>query len=854
MSLLSQETINRVLSAPLPDLTQIRTTEAVVPRRAASLLEHLLVEPKITCPDWHLQVAEAFLRVGQASGALEHSRASMKLNAESRSLDMLPRSWFIQSLALMSQGIYGGARQLVEQMESVALGLGDAKALGLFHEANGWLLLKSGSLVSGEYSQALESFEKALEVWIGEDIASNQITAMDGIANVLVLLGKPFESLETVDSGLRLAAEANDWRFVHRLLLHRAIALRDQGYRQQSEEAFQLTLDWCAYEGDDYCRTRTLIGLGQLYGVSSDARYYRAEPTFLAAIDLADRIGAPVLRMEGHMGLADYLLQDNQPDRAQEEQARAAQIAERVANEGTRRFLELRENERRQRDEARRQRFERRMREAFESSLDAIFVFDARRGSDGSVIDLVNEVRNTAATNLVESTPASARLLSELAHHPVFNGITEPIRTVVESNVPYDDETIAILRGEQRWFARRVVPMTDGAALTIRDISDRKTAETALREAAEKATRADHAKTEFLAHMSHEVRTPISGVLGLAKLLSDTRLTDSQRTYVEGIISSTDILMSVIGDLLDLAKIEAGKLTVESTTVNVRKLVEDAAKLFRTQAEAKNLEFVVDIEDALPPYILIDGTRLRQIVFNLLSNALKFTQEGSISIRVYPRDQRFRVEVKDTGIGIPQEKQGAVFEAFEQVAQASSQGTGLGLAISRELVGLMGGQIGVVSEPGKGSLFWVDLPLNEVLGSKPNLPSHVHPVEKKFEGKRVLLVEDNRFNALVAKTLLSKLGFTVVLANDGAEAISKAKERYDAILMDVRLPSMDGLEATRQIRLEEGRNDRRTPIIAVTAAALTSEREDCLAAGMDEYLGKPFTLESLRSTMERWVH
>ncbi|HEY0866673.1 MAG TPA: ATP-binding protein [Fimbriimonas sp.] len=853
MALLSVEALNRVLSAPLPDLAQIRGAASQARGRASALLEHLLAEPQPRDPDWQHELSIAYLRLGYAAQALEHSREAMKVNAEGSNLMILPRTWYVQTLALLNQGIYGGARQLLEQMEAVAVGLDDKSAIGLHHNANGWLLLRSGSYATGEFEKALDEFEKALEIWVELGDSGRQIESTEGIASALHLLGRYFESLEMVDSGLRLAGDVDDWHCTHGLLLSRALSLRDQGYRLAAEEALQLTLDWCAYEGDDYTRARALMGLGEFYATSSDARYFRAEPTLQSAISLCERIGSPVLCMEARMALADFLSQEGQMDRAQEVRTQAVKIAERVANEGTRKYLELRENERKLRDQVRRQRFEKRLREAFEGSLDSMFVFDARRGSDGTVIDLENEVRNSAACELIETPSGLTRMLSELSDHPVFAGLSEEIPAVVDRGTPYSDEINVNLGGEDRWLARRVVPMTDGATLTVHDVTERRSAEILLRETAERAKQADQAKSEFLAHMSHEVRTPITGVLGLARLLSETRLTETQRTYVEGIVSSADLLLEVISDFLDLSKIEAGKFEIEPTIVNVRKLLEDCAKVIRNQAEAKGLSFELSIDDGLPPFILLDGTRFRQITVNLLGNALKFTREGSIALRVFAKDDRFRMEVRDTGVGVAADMTDRIFEAYEQADGTHNQGTGLGLAISKKLVQMMGGCIGVESQVEHGSLFWVELPLEESMGTRPETPATASSTEKPFHGKKALSVEDNRISALVTKTQLAREGLSVDLATDGGQAVAKAKRAYDIVFMDLSLPTIDGFEATRQIRANERGSGRRTPIIGLTAGGLPMGKEKALEAGMDDYLVKPITPQALREVLERWV-
>jgi CheY-like chemotaxis protein len=340
-------------------------------------------------------------------------------------------------------------------------------------------------------------------------------------------------------------------------------------------------------------------------------------------------------------------------------------------------------------------------------------------------------------------------------------------------------------------------------------------------------------------------------VLGLARLLADTTLDPVQRSYVDGIVSSADILLSVIGDVLDLSKIEAGRVELEATATELAPLVGRVAALFQGQAKAKGLSLSVLVQPSLPRYILADGSRLQQVLANLVGNAVKFTKAGSVEVAVNRLEGRLRFEVRDTGPGIAQGGLDSAFEAFHQASQEARLmgGSGLGLTIARSILQLMGGTIGAVSRVGEGSCFWFELPL---IPAEPPTPNQPDAPTTDLKGVRVLLVEDNAVNVMVAGGLLRKAGCEYTVADDGARAVQMVEDQqFGAILMDVRMPGMDGLEATRRIRALE--RERRTPIIALTASALTDDREECFEAGMDDYLGKPFTEEALRATLSRWV-
>jgi signal transduction histidine kinase/CheY-like chemotaxis protein len=369
------------------------------------------------------------------------------------------------------------------------------------------------------------------------------------------------------------------------------------------------------------------------------------------------------------------------------------------------------------------------------------------------------------------------------------------------------------------------------------------------------AEAANASKSAFLANMSHEIRTPMNGILGYADLALQSDSAQEQRECLQTILSSGDALLSILNDVLDLSKIESGKFDILNEPFSLRALLNEAGKVFAFRFREKGLAFELSVSDGLPDYLMGDALRLRQILLNLLGNAVKFTGEGSIGLSATGEQAgnriSLRLSVSDSGIGIPLEKQHLIFEAFRQADDSTSKkygGTGLGLSICTRLVELMGGKMELESAPGRGSCFSVLLSL-AVAEQNPVVQSTEQATSDLSEPLRILLAEDNPVNQKLAVKLLEKQGHTVTMASDGRRAVEAfIAGPFDLILMDVHMPGMDGLEATRRIRELEG-NSARIPIIALTALAMAGDREICLAAGMDGFVAKPIRLNELRTEM-----
>ena len=400
-----------------------------------------------------------------------------------------------------------------------------------------------------------------------------------------------------------------------------------------------------------------------------------------------------------------------------------------------------------------------------------------------------------------------------------------------------------------------------------------------LQAASETAEAASMAKGSFLASMSHEIRTPMNGVLGMLELVRGTPLTDEQRELVDTAFDSGQALLQILNDILDFSKAEAGMLHIENIPCDLRQLVSDITGLHTAIARSRGLGTSIHVAPDVPPLVRCDPFRLRQVLNNLIGNALKFTAEGGISLMVELNpavenapEVLLRFSVRDSGVGIPREQQERIFEAFTQADQGTSRrfgGTGLGLAICKRLVTMMGGQIGVESAGGIGSIFWFTLPLDVaspgeitrpqglVESTPPGPEAPVSPTPVKLPSRRstdyaadVLVVEDNEVNQLVTSGMLRRLGYTSEIAADGSIALEKLQSRrYGMVLMDMQMPGMDGVAATQAWR-ELEQPGARIPIVAMTANVQSSDREACLRAGMDDFLGKPVHMEELRSKLE----
>jgi signal transduction histidine kinase/ActR/RegA family two-component response regulator/tetratricopeptide (TPR) repeat protein len=717
----------------------------------------------------------------------------------------------------------------------------------LYQEKN--IALADSGPIGGDAQSSLWLFGEAANRFTALGEIDLAVRAWTEYARVQIEMGRYIDAIGTIEAASRLAKTHDRWHHIGRLLLNAGMAATDQGYRKGVEKTLRNGIAWCHYLGDAWGRTDGWTALGRLLGYEMPAgnpdlahepdRYLRK------AVEEAERMGltwmvagidntrAWVFRKAGNESRSRHLLgEDADTPNAREKLALdSTQVTERI-------------------NDTIRQKTANRLHDGVEHSPDPFFVFDAIRNIEGDCRDFVSPYANLAAIHMIGRDPVHVCLYSEARTLPHLGGLEDPLLRAVEGRESFEDLIAVPQEDGEAWFQRRIAPSGDGAVLTLRDVTAEKRIEVALRHSAESAARSEQAKSTFLANMSHEIRTPLNGVLGLARMLAETPLDETQRSYVEDIVASGDMLLDLIGDILDVSKIESQDMRLSPQAISLPVLVSGIVKLFRGQAEEKSTSLGYRLETNVPETVFADGVRLRQILANLVGNAVKFTREGKVEIRVWMDGDLTTFEVRDSGVGIPLERLETIFDRFQQAGSAVYGGTGLGLTICRALAELMGGDVRVTSELGKGSSFFVRLPLKAVretvlaISTEPSL---------RFDGRRILLVDDNRVNMLVSTHALRKLGCDVVYAEDGQKALDAlAREAFDLVLMDVRMPVLNGLDATRELRRREG-DGPRLPVVALTAGALLHEQKECFEAGMDDFASKPFTTDSIREVLARWL-
>ncbi|CAN5653711.1 hypothetical protein BH11ARM2_BH11ARM2_26310 [soil metagenome] len=705
--------------------------------------------------------------------------------------------------------------------------------------AKAWKLLLDGSLEDGTFHAASLKFDKAAMIAARLGCEDERLEALTGQVDAVIGVGRHLEAIDRADETLALSVELGNYKAIPALLCLRATVMRDVGYREPAAETFEAALATLDVWSRPIWEQRARLGYGVLlsYRISHGNR--DALETALAMLREGERIAVGLgawphlVEFRSAMAAACETAGDGERAaifrRAESEAATEGGLHRQIR---IARAITLR-------NEEESVLVEEGLRVAVEEDSSPFILFRRLLGPSNELKEFQAIYRNAAALRILDYEDHGLHLLSELEQKPHCRGFAGAIRRAALGETSEDEVELDTAAG-RRIYRRRAIPSMDGAVLLLEDV-------TRFVEAVRTSEKLAKAKSEFLAHMSHEIRTPLNGVLGLAHLLEGSDLNEQQQSWIDGLLSSGDLLLRVINDILDVSKIEEGKLELASDPVSFAAIVRETAALNEPRAREKGLRLCLHIDPEVEHPVKGDAARLKQVLGNLVSNAIRYTERGEVRITAQRTEKGVRFLIADTGSGISPEEHGRIFAPFE-TGNLPESGTGLGLAIARRIVGLMGGELDLQSDAGAGSVFSFELP------TVPAEDTGSYDIYQATElAMRILLVEDNDVNALVATGHLERIGCRVTRAVDGEEALRVASggNEWDVVLMDVRLPGISGLQATQQLRRIPG--FERLPIVAMTAGALLDEREACFEAGMDAYLSKPFRPRDLTDTLRRFI-
>lgn len=759
---------------------------------------------------------------------------------------------------------FKAADPLLRRLESIRNFESDPFLNARCLEVVGRYYMLSGSFTNGRFESAHDRFEPAFDVYERHQCLGGMIRSLRGLIDAKSGLGRYYESLQTVEKALHLAIEHRVAGFLSDVITGEGNALRDVGHRTTTRQSYDLAVLFATAMEEKVTKARTISCYGALL-----ANLIRPnDPGSLLAVDQMYQEALDILQDYEYVDITVQIMRRRADAFDRFEDFRLRDYWLKKSEQILAQYFESNTSIPIARHQLEKDFFDHRtkkqndlIRVAVDQGKDAYLIFVPLRDNQAKIIDFQIIYRNRMAEEVILATTAGFHLASEAPPGTVFGNLSEMLISVYNSDERLEDRRVIPGDPDPRTVIFQAFPSQDGVVVVIQDISDTVRLTHQLEESLLQKDAAMKSRDRFLANMSHEVRTPINGVLGLARLLQKSPLTEQQNELVAGILEGGQMLRHVIGDVLDIVRIEQGEIQLQARPFAWSSVAQSVIRVFRGQVVEKGLALTYKEDPNLHPGYLGDSDRFRQVISNLIGNAIRFTDEGSITLEVnrvrHDSDtDTIEVAVEDTGIGISAQDQESIFEAFTQVNTEAGRhhgGTGLGLAICRQILSAMSGTIRVASVPGRGSRFTFEVELARAphpVVAAEELYQPSPESEALAQGRQILVVEDNSLNRIVARHTLEGFGAEITEATSGTQAIQLASEQqFDLIFMDIRMPGLDGFETTDRIRRQT--KNAATPIYALTAGALSTDPEECLRAGMNGYVAKPFTVDAIQECLTK---
>lgn len=831
-----------LLSVALPSLSDLD------PESPAAAFEWQRKEVEILSSTGQLPIVDAVrlaswrLYRGDLDGALEAAREAVRRSVLVSDWEHLVVGKLLEAQTQVLRGRPDEAASIAEGIDKFAL-LDVKPTTHLFARELEGLLLYFNRKTAQEDNDVMAIFEQLSREYLQSGFIQDSLRVSERASRASAAGEQYIQAIKHCEAALKISVEQNEYTYCGRLLIAAASAASDVGYRDHVEALFRLGREWAEYTGDWFASMIGLIGLGQYYGYSMDPTAtheieWRIAPS-LQARELCEAIGAYPLASVACDAIAFVYRKVGNRELADEWSRRATYTSTELEEVAVKYRLQE-ERLLQSIEQVRMDRMAARIHAGIESSPDLYFVFDPILTRDGALADLRNEFRNVAAGALLGIHASSVRMLSALEHHPYFEVLATHIRVAVTDKVSYHDMVRIDEPSHPTWITRSVVPSDQGALVIFRDITESRLVAEKMRIEAEVAKQAAEAQMRFMAHMSHEVRTPLNGVIGHAQQLADTSLDATQEEHVTGIAISSRQLLNFFNDILELSRIESGVRAQVIEPTNIVSLID---QIFRDEG----IDVNVVAKSDMPSMMRIERDAFAFVVGRIAS-LMAHGSESTVSIEV--NQDLVKLCVSPVKASIEDEAlQDAISGRLDSPSMASIEGRWVGLYAASLLCREFGEPITVEqTRTGERSICF-GLRYTVVEGASKAADA----AESSLSGCRILMAEDNPVNVVVTRRMLEKEGCHVLVVGDGADAVSAYRSQpFDLVLMDVRMPNMDGLQATRAIRSIEEGSGVHIPIVALTAAAFTDERRECRDAGMDGFVAKPFSRKALLDELIRW--